>query len=235
MPYCVNCGVELKSTAKRCPLCGVEVVLPPSLRDASNEESLPQQHDTVPSDFDKNLWIQVVSALMAIPALISMVTNVVFGGELTWSLYVVASLAAVWVWGVSPFLYRRNIVPLWIATDTAALLGLLYVVDALPPASGWFLPLALPITLSLALLTLLVVELIRKRVLRELHIVAGTLGAIGAFCLIVEATVDLYLTGSLKLQWSLLVLVSSAALALIATILQRRRSIVEGMKIWFRM
>ena len=28
MSYCVNCGVELAPSEKRCPLCGVEVVNP---------------------------------------------------------------------------------------------------------------------------------------------------------------------------------------------------------------
>ena len=28
MSYCVNCGVELEKSEKRCPLCGVEVINP---------------------------------------------------------------------------------------------------------------------------------------------------------------------------------------------------------------
>jgi hypothetical protein len=58
--------------------------------------------------------------------------------------------------------------------------------------------------------------------------------AVGIFCLLVEGTVDLYLTGAIMLQWSLIVLVSCTSLALIAVMLYRRRNIVEGMKAWFR-
>ncbi len=235
MPYCVNCGVELSDSAKRCPLCGVEVVLPESIRSTMANGSLPQQRDAVVSDFDKSLWIQVVSVLMFIPALVSLVIDGVFGQGFTWSLYVAATLATVWVWCVSPFLYRRNIVPLWIATDMVAMLGLLYVVDAISHTGNWFLPLAAPITLSLSLLTLMIVELTRRRVLRELHVVAAILIALGVFCIVVESTVDLYVTHTLKLQWSLLVLASCVPLAVIAILLQRRRPIVEGMKMWFRM
>ncbi len=235
MPYCVNCGVELSNTARRCPLCDTEVVLPAGLRSPAANGSLPQQRDVAVSAFDKRLWIQVVSIVMVIPALISVVLDAISGDGLTWSLYVAASLGAVWVWCVSPFLYRRNIVPLWIALDTAALLGLLYVVNGLPPSGGWFVPLALPISLGLGLLTLLVVGLARNRILRELHIVAATLMSISAFCMLVEAVVDLYLTGALRFQWSLLVLASCVPLALIAVVLQRRRPIVEGMKMWLRM
>ena len=235
MPYCVNCGVELNSSAKRCPLCGIEVVLPAALLEPATGNRLPQQRDVVVSAFDKKLWIQVVSVLMAIPALMCVVINAVFGEGLTWSLYVVASLGTAWVWCVSPFLYRRNIVPLWITIDATAFLGLLYVIDYLWPAAGWFLPLALPITLCLDGLLLVVVVLTRRGVLRELHVVAAALMAFGLFCLVVEGTVDLFVTNTLTLQWSLLVLVSCSSLALIAILLQRHRDIVEGMKFWLRM
>lgn len=234
MPYCVNCGVELNCRAKQCPLCNVEVMLPVQVLEASAENNLPQQRDILEDAFDKNLWIQVISVLMAIPTLLSLVIDTVSGDGLTWSLYVVASLGAVWVWCVSPFLYRRNIVALWIAIDAVALLGLLYLTDFLSPSPGWFVPLALPITVSVSALVLAIVELTRRKILRELHIVAAVLLAVGALCIIIESTVDLYLT-HLKLQWSLLVVVSCIPLALIAAMLQRRTAVVEGMRFWLRM
>jgi hypothetical protein len=234
MPYCVACGVELNCRAKQCPLCSVEVILPAALLEPNVENSLPQQRDVADSAFDKNLWIQVVSVLMAIPALLSVVIDAAFGHGLTWSIYVVAALGAAWVWCVSPFLYRRNIVALWIAIDALALVGLLYLTDFLSAFSGWFLPVAVPITLSVTGLTLLIIELARRKLLRELHIVAAILIAVGVLCMIVEAAVDLYFT-TFRLQWSLLVVASCTPLALIAGMLQRRRAVVEGMKFWLRM
>ena len=235
MPYCVNCGVELNSDAKRCPLCGVRVVLPPSLRGNSDTSTQPRKRDIAESVFDKGLWIQVTSTLMVIPALLSVVVNVLSGTGLSWSLYVVAALGAVWVWCISPFLFRRNIVPLWIAIDSVALLGLLAVVNALSPRPGWFVPLALPISASLSVLVLMLVVLTKRRVLRELHIVAAVLLSLGLFCLIVEGAVDLYLTQVLRPQWSLIVLTVCAPLAVVAMLLQRRHAVVEDMKMWLRM
>jgi hypothetical protein len=234
MPYCVACGVELNSRAKQCPLCNIEVVLPAALLEPNDECKLPQQRHVEESAFDKSLWIKVVSILMAIPVLLSLVIDAVIGDGLSWSPYVIASLGAAWVWCVSPFLYRRNIVALWIAIDAVALLGLLYLTDFLSPFSGWFLPVAVPITLSLTGLVLLIVELVRRRILQELNVVAAMLVAVGVLCIVVESAVDLYLT-TFKLQWSLLVLVSCTPLALVATMLQRRRPFVEGMKFWLRL
>jgi hypothetical protein len=233
MPYCVNCGVELNADAKRCPLCHVEVVLPDHLREGA-ARNLPQQRHIVQKPFDKNLWIQVISLLVAAPMLLSLIVNAVLSENLSWSLYVVASLATAWVWCVSPFLFHRNIAPLWFTIDTVALLGMLAVIDVLTPATDWFLPLALPITLTLAGLALLIVLLAHRSLRRRLHILAAVLLAAGVFCMVVESAVDLYLDGVLKLQWSLIVLASCTSLALIALMLHRRRTIVEGMKFWFR-
>lgn len=235
MPYCVNCGVELNNAAKRCPLCGVRVVLPPSLRSNTARVPRPQQRDVAEGAFNKSLWIQVVSVLMAMPALVCVVINAASGEGLSWSLYVVAGLGTVWVWCISPFLYHRNIVPLWITTDALALIGLLYVIDALSPSPGWFTPLALPIALTHSVFTLLIVTLARRRILRELHIVAATLLALCVLGVVVESAVDLYLTQPLRLQWSLLVLVLCAPLAVVAILLQRRTAFVEAMRIWLRM
>ena len=235
MPYCVRCGVELADGTESCPLCGVEVVLPRTLRRAAGSSPRPQLRDVVATEFDRKLWIQVVSALMAIPALGCVVVNAVFGDGLDWSLYVVTSLAAVWIWSVSPFLYRRNVVPLWITIDAVALLGLLHTIDALPPDSDWFQPLALPIVLTLFLLVLLIIGFSRRGILRELHKVTAALVALAVFCIAIESAVDLYLTDAVNLDWSLIVVVLCVPLAIIAEILQRRHGIVEGMKAWLRM
>ena len=32
MPYCVNCGVELETSCKSCPLCDTEVIIPKKLK-----------------------------------------------------------------------------------------------------------------------------------------------------------------------------------------------------------
>ena len=235
MPYCVRCGVELADGAASCPLCGVEVVLPRTLRKPASGSPRPQLRDVVATEFDRKLWLQVVSALMAIPALGCVVIDAVSGDGLTWSLYVVAGLAAVWIWSVSPFLYRRNVVPLWITIDAVAMLGLLYVIAVLPPTSDWFRPLALPIVVTLFLLVLLILGFARRGILRELHKVSAALMALAVFCVAIESAVDLYLIDAVSLDWSLIVLVICAPLALIAEILQRRRGIVEGMKAWLRM
>ncbi len=182
----VLCQLRRRAQRRReaVPLCGVRVVLPPSLRSNAaasrslNNRTSPRAPSTRASG---SRWSQ--SSWPFRVDLRSDQRRIRRG--LTWSLYVVAGLGTVWVWCISPFLYHRNIVPLWIATDAAALIGLLYVIDALSPSPGWFAPLALPIALTQSVLTLLIVTFARRRILRDLHIVAATLLALGALCVVV--------------------------------------------------
>lgn len=235
MPYCVNCGVKLSPQIKNCPLCGVEVLHPgqpvPPVFPASQplREQIPQ--DT----FDKHLWINLISVILVAPAAITVVIDWIFGGEISWSRYVAASLIVVWVWCVSPFLFSRNIVPLWITLDAAALLGFLYYVERISSLKSWFLGLALPITIGLTSLLLALIFLIRRNILRQLHKAAALFFAVGTFSLFLEFFIDRYVDNQYHPGWSLLIFISCTAFTLIAIVLQRRKYIVEEIKFWLRM
>jgi len=234
MSYCVNCGVKLKNHGSSCPLCGTEVINPANPINHAVQKVVPKQRETPEDSFDKVLWIKLVSIILAAPALLSITINGVFGNTLTWSLYAAASLGIAWVWLISPFLFQRNIAQRWIIIDAIALLGFLYLIEHLSASHGWFFPLALPITFFFTVLLLTLVILIRKKVLRELHIAASLFTAVGLFCVFLNGVINFYTLRIFHLDWSLLVLIPCITFALIAVVLQRRRWIVDELKFWFR-
>jgi len=234
MSYCVNCGVKLNNNVSHCPLCSVEIINPADPFNQTSHKKHPQQRRTAENSFDKNLWIKLVSIILAAPALVSITINGVFGNALTWSLYVAGSLGIAWVWLISPFLYQRNIARRWIVIDAIALLGFLYLIEYLSASHGWFFPLALPIISFFTVLLLTLVILIRKKVLRELHIAASLFTAAGLFCVFLNGLINFYKFQNFLLDWSLLILIPCIAFALISVVLQRRRWIVDELKYWFR-
>lgn len=230
MSYCVNCGVELDRTERKCPLCGVAVV---NLAESANGEEygpFPSRRDTLESAFDKGLWIRVVSVILAVPAAICFLSNMLFHGETFWSLYVVGGLAVGWTFCVSPFLFKRYFPLLWIVANTVATLGYLYLIESLSGSHGWFFPLALPIVLGVAVLSLITIVLIWRGILKELYTAAGVFLAIGLLSVLVEFSLNSYLAGSPYIVWSWFALISCLAMAGVLVLIQRKLNVKEKLK-----
>ena len=122
MSYCVNCGVELANSEKRCPLCGVEAVNPADLRCPDGyDEAFPKTREPLESAFDRGMWIKIVSIVLALPAAICFVSNMLYHSADFWSLYVMGALAVAWTFCVSPFLFKRYFPLLWIVAATAVI------------------------------------------------------------------------------------------------------------------
>lgn len=231
MSYCVNCGVELASSEKRCPLCGVEAVNPADLRCPDGyDEVFPKTREPLESAFDRGMWIKIVSIVLALPAAICFVSNIVYHSADFWSLYVVGALAVLWTFCVSPFLFRRYFPLLWIVAATAVSLGYLCLIEHLSGALGWFLPLALPIALGVAFLSLVLIVLIQKKILRELYIPSAVFMAVGLLTVLVEFSIDLYTIGSVWLEWSWFSLISCMAIAGALALIERQIKVKEKLK-----
>lgn len=229
MSYCVNCGVELEKSEKKCPLCGVAAVNPAELPDDC-ARAFPERRDILEHAFDRQLWVQVVSVLLAVPAVICLVANILVSNAVTWSLYVIGGMAVSWVFCVSPFLFKKYFPLLWIVAGTLATLGYLYLIEILSPGEGWFIPLALPIVLGVAVLSLALLLLIQKGILKELYAAAGVFAAVGILTTLIELSISLNATGAVHLAWSWYSLVSCLAMAVVLAIIERRLLVKEKLK-----
>ncbi len=229
MSYCVNCGVELEKSEKKCPLCDVAVVNPAELPEESSR-AFPERRDVLANAFDRQLWIQVVSVLLAVPAVICLVANILVSNSVTWSLYVIGGMAVSWVFCVSPFLFKKYFPLLWIVAGTLATLGYLYLIEILSPGDGWFIPLALPIVLGVAVLSLALLVLIQRGILKELYAAAGVFAAVGILTTLIELSISLNATGAVRLGWSWYSLVSCLAMAAVLAIIERRLLVKEKLK-----
>ena len=154
MSYCVNCGVELAPSEKRCPLCGVEVVNP--AKPWTEPEALPYSDNAERiRRIDRRYLAGLISLVLLIPAVVCMFCDIL-DGRLSWSLLVTGALLNVFVIFLVPMMLHRPSALLLIALDTvstSAYLLLIRIACGLP-ASGkdWLLPLALPIVLLTAIL-----------------------------------------------------------------------------------
>lgn len=91
---------------------------------------------------------QIFSALCLIAVGVSLICDLVISRGLTWSLYVLISVPFVWLLATPPLILKKQRILSTMAVFTAALPLYLLLMEKLTPIRGWFVPMALPITIA---------------------------------------------------------------------------------------
>ncbi len=181
--YCINCGVKLADSEKRCPLCGTIPFHPDFVRQ-EGETLYPV--DRVPKfKAGKGAVLAAITLLLLIPIFVTLICDVSIHGGVTWSGYVVGGIALLYVAAVLPQWFTSpNPVIFVPVTFVATGLYVLYI--DLEVHGGWFLSFAFPIVGILGLLVTAVVALCRYTRGAVLYIFGGALIALGAFLPLME-------------------------------------------------
>ncbi len=201
MTTCKHCGAEAEG-GHSCPRCGAAL---PADRSA---KALA-------------LASGIIGAACALAAAVDLVVDYAGNGSLGWSRICLASSVAAWLLIGFPMLnYRRP--ALFLVVMGATALAYLWVLDGLTGGPGWFLRLALPISLvvmaSAALSTLLCVRARR----RGPNVAAFILFGCTLACLGVEAILSVNEGGYIMISWSGIVAVATLPLAFLLLGLQHR-------------
>lgn len=131
MSYCVNCGVELDKSAKKCALCSTPVINPNEKNEPAAAEKPFSETLQLPKSIKKEFVAFAVSVIMLIPNIVMLFLNIFFIRQGFWSIYVLASSLLLWVLFVFPFFAKKRRPYLMWAFDTAAVGGFFFTVFAL--------------------------------------------------------------------------------------------------------
>lgn len=230
MSYCVNCGVELDPSEKLCPLCGVEVINPRQPYDEKAVRPYPTRLDPINERINRHFIAAILSICIAFPAVICVTINLIMNGKADWSLYVAGALAMVWVFVVPYYLFRKPSFGWMFLPDIVVILLYLLLIAGMGTDGGWYLTLAMPMTLLTCGLILLIGLLIEYRVLRDFFIPAAILAGIGLLTTGIELIIELYLWGKYLIDWSFFVLIPCLAIAAVFVTIARRQSIREEIR-----
>lgn len=181
--YCVNCGVKLADTEKKCPLCGTAVYHP----DIPRPEARPL--------YPKNKMPEVKSGskalcgagiiLFLIPMIVCLIADLQIDGKFEWADYVIGALMVAYTAICLPSWFSKpNPVIFVPCVFVAVALYLLYI--NLAVGGDWFLSFAFPVTGGLGLITCAVVTLMRYIKGGRLYIFGGAFMALGGLMLLVE-------------------------------------------------
>lgn len=220
MSYCVNCGVELDSTAEFCPLCRTPVCNPGQPVDRDGPSPFPTEPGEVPLAPQRAAAV-LVSAMLGSVAVCCGLLNLVLLTAHIWSLYVIGAAAMLWVFIVPPLLWRKLPLPVATLLDAAAIglyiLLIAWELDGL----DWYLHLALPAVVLLGLLLLAQVLLLQKGRRSILTTMAVVIASTAVFVMGLELLADLYFHGEWGPSWSLVVLIVAGALEIPLLVVRR--------------
>ena len=181
MSYCVNCGVELDSTASFCPLCRTPVVNPRQPVDTGSSPPFPTERREVPPASKAELAILVSSMLASV------------------------AVCMLWVWLVPPLLLRTMHLYLRLSADVLAVALYVFLISVDLDGSAWYWHLALPIILLLGAALLFLGFMMGARPRSTLSRITLVIGTTGVFLSGVELLIDRYFLGRWQPGWSLVV------------------------------
>lgn len=179
MSYCVNCGVELDNSAKKCALCGTVVVNP-----AKNENI----NETVNAPFSEQLYIPktvkarfiagVISLVMLVPNMACFLVNLLLLPGNFWSAHIMSASALFWVVFVLPFFIKNRKTYFMWAFDTVAVGAYTFFLMNRLNVLQWYATCAMPITILISLMVLFYIIWVRSKkrsgILKALAICAET-------------------------------------------------------------
>ncbi len=232
MSYCVNCGVELEKSEKKCPLCGVEVINPaqPPEDKEPRQRPYPNRIEELSMNINKQFAAALLSVFMVFAAAICCVCNIIIDKSITWSQYVIGAIFFTWVVVTVPLIFKRAVLIKSLVLDIAALLFFLFMVSRLDGSRPWFTTVAVPIVSVVSSMILILVLGVQYKYIRGLSLPAAIFICAGILCLLIEVFVDIYLYSAVSLGWSIFVLIPCAFIFILLLILKRTLRIKRELK-----
>lgn len=137
MSYCVNCGVELDPSAKKCALCSTPVYNPNKSKEEEEDEKPFAEKLLIPKKMQRKFVACIITMIMLIPNLVLLLINIFFFRGAYWAVYIASTSFLLWIVFVFPFITKKPRPYLMWAFDTAV--GILYsfIVVALSSGAAW--------------------------------------------------------------------------------------------------
>lgn len=223
MSYCVNCGVELDDSMKKCVLCNTPVLHPGKDMQAEYEPPFPREKGAVETVERKDFAILLSAFVLATSVTCGLLNVFVFTG-FRWSLAVIGVCVVLWVVMVPLVIWRKLSIYSSLLFDGLAVSIYLYMLAHMVDSFGWCFELGLPIVALVFVVAEALAMSIRKLPRAFLTVSLYFVLAIGILCVGIECLIDRYVNHAIALSWSAVVLTISAILAIvIITMLSRRR------------
>ena len=224
MSYCVNCGVELEPSLKKCPLCNTPVINPNELQKIGEAVS-PYPIKTGQVDVVKRKDLALLTCVVLIAtSLCCLLLNLFVFSKSPWSLFIIGACLLLFVLVLPVVIYTKLPIYLSLALDGAAIAFYLYMITFNTKSDSWFTYLALPIVILVTILVEIFALLLHMFPVAFLTTALYFFIETALLCVGLELLIEHYLQTPLRLVWSAIVLTICGVISVaLLTILSRRR------------
>lgn len=199
--YCINCGVELDSAEKVCPLCNTEAYHP-NLPKQNGTKSYPVSEVPIYETLNIKGILFLITVGFFASILITTMCDLAVSGKILWSGYVTGGLLLAYSSLIMPFWFKRPNPVIFVPVNFAVLILFLLYIN-LATGGGWFLSFAFPVTASVCLLVTSMVTLCKYLKKGRLYVFGGGLIAFGFICCLAEFMLNITFNIKNGFPWSL--------------------------------
>jgi hypothetical protein len=212
MKICNSCGVELDESLLICPLCGSD----PDEEKSENSKvsNTPREIiDTHMKETANRLW--ELSGIIAFSAIcVCTLVDMIVSKGLKWSPYVDTSCIAIWIF-ITLLHFKSVRLSIRAVALMLTILGMLIFFNLFAKESEWFMPVGLPMALSVYLCAGIDILFYIKLKFTGFNLLGISFFSIVLFMVLTEIILDLHKNGILALHWSLIAAVSIFPLCLV--------------------
>lgn len=225
MSYCVNCGVKLKKSEKVCPLCNTKVINPNIINDdyKPGYSSLVEEYNKINVKF----LCKLITDILLVVASVTVLCDFIISKNLTWSIYVVASI--LYLDSKLTFvLFKKKFIPLLI--ELLSTEGLLFIIAYLNNGLHWFLYLVCPFIFIIWLYIILCIFIFSKKKFNFLRRFSLAFASISAVLLVIEGCIDLFKDEKIIFNWSIYAVLPIAIVSILIFIFSYNKKLIDEIK-----
>ena len=225
MSYCVNCGVKLKKSEKVCPLCNTKVINPNIINDdyKPGYSSLVEEYNKINVKF----LCKLITDILLVVASVTVLCDFIISKNLTWSIYVVASI--LYLDSKLTFvLFKKKFIPLLI--ELLSTEGLLFIIAYLNNGLHWFLYLVCPFIFIIWLYIILCIFNFSKKKFNFLRRFSLAFASISVVLLVIEGCIDLFKDEKIIFNWSIYAVLPIAIVSILIFIFSYNKKLIDEIK-----
>ena len=233
MSYCVNCGVELAPSEKKCPLCGTPVINPNVQEKKEAEGPFPRLIPEEPKNINwGSIWL-LITLIFMVPIGLALTCDINISHEITWSKFVVASLGLIYFFIITPlFTMKSNMKMrsvLCVILDTVWMELFLFAIER-SVGGSWFMKFAFPLAASMGMAIIFCQVICIYAPMWKLSKLAVIVAVIGVMCVVIEALLNYGFGFGTRLVWSFYPLITLIVLGGILMVIDHNPEMKEKIK-----